>query len=66
MKTIIVNSCGKCPFRNNDNEYGHDACNLADNLDIDLGLRGWDQLPENTVHEKCPIEGIIEIKIEAG
>lgn len=52
MKTIEIESCGECPFCNNDNEYGLDGCNL--NIDI-FPLR-WEEMPIDKVHENCPLK----------
>jgi hypothetical protein len=49
---IVVENCHECPFCNNDNEYGRDRCNL--NSEIIL-LYGWEELPDDKVHEKCPL-----------
>jgi hypothetical protein len=49
MKLEIKN-CQSCPFCNNDNEYGHDNCNLQI---IELG--DFEQLPSDKIHEKCKL-----------
>ncbi len=51
MKIIKINNCHNCPFANNDNEYGHDGCNLKD-----IKLYGWEELPKNKVHKECPLK----------
>ena len=60
MKIIKVSNCQICPFANNDNEYGYDRCNL-----IDIELANWEELPEDRVHEKCPLKSnSILLKLE--
>ena len=51
MKTIEVSNCHECPFANNDNEWGHDSCNLEY-----LNNFPEIELPEDTVHKKCPLK----------
>jgi hypothetical protein len=50
---IQVKNCRECPFANNDNEYGYDNCNAPNN---ELELLGYEQLPEQGVHERCPLK----------
>lgn len=49
-QTINITNCWECPFCNNDNEYGRDNCNLSNDVYIMT-----DQLPEDTIHENCPL-----------
>jgi len=53
---ILITDCDKCPFANNDNEYGKDGCNLANYLSMDIKLIMWETLPENGVHKDCPLK----------
>ena len=48
---IIVKNCQECPFCNNDNEYGKDACNI----NLEIGAKVWTELPKDSVHELCPL-----------
>ena len=48
---IIVKNCQECPFCNNDNEYGKDSCNL----NTKITLKNWEELPDNSIHEECPL-----------
>lgn len=60
MKIEKVKNCQKCPFVNNDNEYGYDGCNL-----IDIDLDKWEQMPGNNVHEKCYLKtNSVLVKLE--
>lgn len=52
IKTIKVKSCSSCPFCNNDNEYGLDACNLGS-----FTTEENKEMPSDTVHDKCPLKG---------
>lgn len=66
LKEIIVKNCHRCPFANNDNEYGHDACNLAVFYGYDIPLYTEEGLPGDRIHEDCPMktkEGFL-IKVE--
>ncbi len=55
--TLEIKSCYDCPFCNNDNEFGSDRCNLASKLGKDINLLGnWEQLPQNNIHEDCPLK----------
>lgn len=61
-----VTGCMDCPFLNNDNDYGYDACN-APNTKVNLKSHQWEQLPEKGVHEYCPLKEskiIISLKHE--
>ena len=56
MKAIEfkVTTCHKCPFCNNDNEFGRDGCNHPE---ANLDLKGfWYTLPDDKVHERCPLK----------
>lgn len=48
---IEVDNCLTCPFSNHDNEYGCDSCNLND----EITTKGYEQLPKDKRHEKCPL-----------
>jgi len=61
---IEVKNCGNCPFANNDSEYGHDECNLAEKLGIDLKLGLWEELPEDRRHENCPLTEQLTIVVD--
>ena len=50
MKEVKINNCRECPFVNQDNEYGFNACNLKD-----IELNRWEELPEDEVHKECPL-----------
>ena len=49
---IIVKNCQDCPFCNDDNEYGKDKCNL----ETEIILNYWKEMPKDKVHEKCPLQ----------
>lgn len=60
---LTVTGCRVCPFANNDNEYGLDACNLADSRAAGpdvvelIGRNGFSLVPDD-VHWKphnCPL-----------
>ena len=53
MKEHKINNCYECPFANTDNERGKDQCNLKD---IELDSRNWEELPEDKVHDECPLK----------
>lgn len=59
---LIVKNCNQCPFCNYDNFDGRNYCNLALSLRIEFNLTG--ELPEDKIHEECPIEGSVEIILE--
>ena len=62
---INVFSCQKCPFANNDNEYGYNSCNLAIRLGTAIKLKEWGQLPEKSIHKDCPLDDhVFVVKIE--
>lgn len=62
MREIKVTNCQECPFCNSDNEYGYDRCNL--DIDIHVDNRGWDSMPKDKVHDKCPLKiEVIKINI---
>jgi hypothetical protein len=46
---IEIKNCRECPFCNNDNEYGHNFCNLGGNFLLKL----WEELPNDKRHEDC-------------
>jgi hypothetical protein len=54
-----VDNCQQCPFCNSDNEYGYDRCNL----NKDIVMKGFEMMPENHVHELCPLKGNNGIKV---
>ena len=51
MTTIGIKNCHECPFSNSDNEWGKDMCNLQEGPIAE----GFKQLPDNKVHDKCPL-----------
>ena len=61
---IKVKNCHECPFSNNDNEYGRDTCNLAVYLEIEIHLGHWEGLPEDKVHDKCPLRNIKNLNVK--
>jgi hypothetical protein len=48
---IIISKCTECPCCNYDNERGRDTCNLSDEI-----FYGFDEMPDDKVHEKCPLK----------
>ena len=56
---ILVKNCNQCPFCNYDIIDGRNYCNLALSLGIEFNLTG--ELPDDKIHEECPIEGSVEI-----
>ena len=50
-KEITITNCNNCPFCNNDNEFGYDHCNLNPNIFAGVS----EQLPNDRVHELCPL-----------
>ena len=52
IKEIKVENCRECPFVIHDCHLGYWACNLSD--DVKGGM--WDQLPEDKVHDLCPLK----------
>jgi hypothetical protein len=64
-KIIEITNCGKCPFCNNDNEYGMDQCNLSYCVYVKSDIVS--DLSRNTIHKDCPLkkeEVIVRIKTE--
>jgi len=55
-REIIVTTCQTCPFVVNDNEFGHISCNLSEEVSTHLGFGKWKQLPEDKVHDLCPLK----------
>ncbi len=56
IKTIEVENCHDCPFVQNDNEYGFCACNISEPETLDL--KGWEELPNDKAHDKCPLKNM--------
>jgi hypothetical protein len=56
---INVSSCQQCPFSNNDNEFGYNACNLAIRRGTPIELKNWEELPEKSIHKDCPLDDYI-------
>lgn len=54
LKEIKVTNCMECPFATNDNEFGFCSCNISD--EVSKSLEPWSQLPENTIHDLCPLK----------
>ena len=51
---IKITNCQECPFVNNDNEYGFNECHISEK--VNKTRRGHDQLPEDNVHDLCPLK----------
>lgn len=51
-KILNVANCQECYFISSDSEYGFDYCNL--NIKIYANMST--ELPEDKVHNKCPLK----------
>ncbi len=64
MNIVEVNSCADCPFCNYDNEYGRDGCKANEEIVLN-GDGGFEQLPDDGVHEECPLkEDVITVSLK--
>lgn len=53
---IEITNCQECPFANNDNEFGYGNCNLSSKLKKEIRLDGFEELPKDKIHDKCPLK----------
>ena len=56
METIEVENCQDCPLVMIDNDYGFFGCNITKSETLDLD--NWEELPEDKVHDKCPLKNM--------
>ena len=57
---ITVDNCFDCPFVSLDDYYGYTGCTV-----IEVELEKYTQLPDNEVHDNCPLkekEFLVKIK----